>query len=87
MDRMSASVKDWGEVCTVNVASAFLSEFCVCDMTDLKIEACLGRSVLTICSGYVDVLIYIAVLSVPYYLTVPYLIDSCYLNVRSQMSV
>ena len=68
MDRMSASVKDWGEVCTVNVASVFLSEFCVCDMTDPKIETFLGRSVLTICSSCLDVLIYIAVLSVPYYL-------------------
>ena len=55
MDRMSASVKDWGEVCTVNVASVFLIRFFVCDMTDPKIETCLCQSDLIIRSGYVDV--------------------------------
>ena len=88
MDRMSASVKDWGEVCIVNVASVFLMKFFVCDMTDLEIETCLCQSDLIIRSGYVDVLIYIAVPLELYDLTAPYFIDSsCNLYVRSQMSV
>jgi hypothetical protein len=40
MDRMSASVKDWGEVCVVNVTSVLLIKFCICDIADCTTEAC-----------------------------------------------